>query len=108
VKEFKVHGGKGVQLLRLGINGHVGFNEPSCGPDSLYRVVSFSESTRKQNGYSFGGDPSLVPSSAITLGLKEILYADEIHLIVTGTDKANVLYSLINEPTSEYLCLRVG
>lgn len=88
-------GGIGVQLLGLGSNGHVGFNEPPCEADLPCRVVSLSSATRQQNAGMFGGDPAAVPSSAITLGLQEILAAEEIHLVVTGAAKAAILRRLL-------------
>jgi glucosamine-6-phosphate deaminase len=84
-------GGIGAQLLGLGSNGHVGFNEPPCGPDVRCRVVKLSPATRSQNASAFQGSPGLVPKQAITLGLHEILAANELHLIVTGAAKAEIL-----------------
>ena len=88
-------GGIGLQLLGLGSNGHVGFNEPPCGPRTGCRVVTLSSSTREQNAGMFGGDSAAVPTRAITLGLDEILMADDIHLVVTGASKAPILRSLL-------------
>ncbi len=84
-------GGIGSQLLGLGRNGHVGFNEPPCGPDVRCRLVRLSPTTRLQNAAAFQGSPELVPEEAITLGLHEILAANELHLIVTGSAKAEIL-----------------
>jgi glucosamine-6-phosphate deaminase len=91
-------GGVGLQLLGLGLNGHVGFNEPPCGPDSRCRCVSLCASTRQANAAAFGGDPSRVPDQAITLGLAEILQAERILLVVTGAAKAPVLQRLLHSP----------
>ena len=88
-------GGIGLQLLGLGSNGHVGFNEPPCGPRTSCRVVTLSGSTREQNAGMFGGDSAAVPTRAITLGLHEILMAEDIHLVVTGASKAPILRSLL-------------
>ena len=88
-------GGLGVQLLGLGGNGHVGFNEPPCGVDTRCRVVQLSHATRIQNAAAFGGDPQRVPPQAITLGIAEILQAEEIHLVVTGARKALILARLL-------------
>lgn len=96
-------GGVGVQLLGLGSNGHVGFNEPPCKADVSCRVVQLSAATRQQNAGLFGGDPQQVPPLAITLGVAEILQAQEIHLVVTGAAKASVLQRLLHEPPSEAL-----
>ncbi len=101
--QLQSFGGVGVQLLGLGSNGHVGFNEPPCGPDASCRVVSLSESTQQQNAAAFDGDPSQVPSQALTLGLREILAADEIYLIVTGKAKAEILKQLLESPCSDQL-----
>ena len=89
--EIRSAGGIGSQLLGLGSNGHVGFNEPPCGPDVRCRVVRLSPTTRSQNAPAFEGSPALVPEKAITLGLQEILAANELHLIVTGAPKAGIL-----------------
>ena len=89
--EIRSAGGIGSQLLGLGSNGHVGFNEPPCGPDVRCRVVKLSPATRSQNAPAFQGSPALVPEQAITLGLREILEAKELHLIVTGAPKAAIL-----------------
>ena len=93
----------GLQLLGLGSNGHVGFNEPPCGPLMACRVVQLSAATRQQNAGLFGGDPQRVPEAAITLGLKEILAAEEIHLVVTGSGKAAILKKLLDDEPSEQL-----
>ena len=84
-------GGIDLQLLGLGGNGHVGFNEPPCGPDAPCRCLDLSAATRTQNAGSFGGDPAAVPARAITLGTAEILAARELLLVVTGSAKAEIL-----------------
>ena len=94
-RNLRASGGIGLQLLGLGTNGHVGFNEPPCGREQACHVVTLSEATRQQNAAMFGGDPAAVPRQAITLGLAEILAAREIHLVVTGRSKAPVLARLL-------------
>ena len=54
-------GGIGLQLLGLGLNGHVGFNEPPCSPESRCRCLHLSEATRLQNAAAFGGEATAVP-----------------------------------------------
>ena len=93
-------GGIGLQLLGLGGNGHVGFNEPPSPAGCRCRVVDLKQATRIQNAEAFGGDPDQVPKRAITLGLDEILAADEIHLIVTGAAKAEILRTALLDPCS--------
>jgi glucosamine-6-phosphate deaminase len=96
-------GGIGLQLLGLGLNGHVGFNEPPCGPEAACRCVPLSATTRQQNATGFGGDPTAVPERAITLGLAEILAAERIVLVVTGAAKAEVLRRCLEEPPTPEL-----
>jgi glucosamine-6-phosphate deaminase len=96
-------GGIGLQLLGLGLNGHVGFNEPPCGPDLPCRCLALSPATRQQNAAGFGGDAAAVPERAITLGLREILAAQELLLVVTGAAKAEVLARLWRLPPNPAL-----
>ena len=98
--ELAAAAGVGLQLLGLGLNGHVGFNEPPCAADARCRCLPLSEATRRQNAGAFGGDPALVPERAITLGLAEILAAEEILLVVTGAAKADILRRVLEEPPS--------
>jgi len=96
-------GGIGLQLLGLGLNGHVGFNEPPCGPEAGCRCLHLNPSTRLQNAAAFGGDPEAVPARAITLGLREILAAERLLLVVTGAAKAEVLRRALREPATPEL-----
>ncbi len=99
--DLRQAGGIGQQLLGLGGNAHVGFNEPPSAADAACRVVTLQPATRLQNAGAFGGDPAAVPSQAITLGLDDILSADEIHLIVTGAAKAEILRKALLEPCQD-------
>ena len=95
---LKAAWGIGLQLLGLGSNGHVGFNEPPCGPEAPCRCLALSAATRAQNAAAFGGDAAAVPARAITLGLAEILAAERILLVVTGAAKASILRRALLEP----------
>ena len=92
-------GGLGLQVLGLGLNGHVGFNEPPCSAEVTCRCVDLSASTRNANASAFGGDAAAVPGRAITLGLVEILQAQRLLLGVTGAAKGPVLQRLLVEPS---------
>lgn len=96
-------GGIGLQLLGLGLNGHVGFNEPPSGAAVPCRCVELSARTRRQNAGAFGGTPDAVPRRAITLGLAEILAARRVLLVVTGAEKAPVLRRALREPPTPEL-----
>jgi glucosamine-6-phosphate deaminase len=91
-------GGLGLQVLGLGGNGHVGFNEPPCSFQAPCRCLELSAATRAQNAGAFGDEPQSVPARAITLGLAEILAAERILLVVTGAAKADVLRRALLEP----------
>jgi glucosamine-6-phosphate deaminase len=95
-------GGLGLQILGIGAHGHVGFNEPPCGPEAVCRCVALTTSTRDANASAFGGDPAQVPDQAISLGLSEILNARRILLVATGVAKAAVLRRAFEEsPTAD-------
>lgn len=96
-------GGIGLQLLGLGLNGHVGFNEPPCGPEAPCRCLTLSAATRRQNAAAFGGNAAAVPERAITLGLAEIFTAERIVLVVTGAAKAEVLHRALQAPPTAEL-----
>lgn len=83
-------GGIDFQLLGVGGNGHIGFNEPGTPFDSHCHVVQLSERTRKDNSRFFEGN-AIVPASAITLGLFEIMQAQEVVLVATGESKASIV-----------------
>ena len=89
-------GGLGLQVLGLGLNGHVGFNEPPCNPDAMTRSVTLAEATRAQNAAAFDG-LGAVPVQAITVGLAEILAAQQLVLMVTGAAKADLLARALGE-----------
>ncbi|MFM8524874.1 MAG: 6-phosphogluconolactonase [Cyanobacteriota bacterium] len=91
-------GGLGLQVLGLGLNGHVGFNEPPCSPEACTRLVDLTEATRDQNAPAFAGRPGGVPDQAITVGLAEILAARQLVLVVTGAAKASILARALGEP----------
>lgn len=83
-------GGVELQLLGVGSNGHIGFNEPGTPFDSRCHVVQLSERTRVDNSRFFEGN-AIVPASAITMGMVEIMQAREIVLVATGENKAEIV-----------------
>ena len=80
-------------LLGVGINGHVGFNEPGSSLDSICRVVSLEETTRTVGQKYFKTQQNL--NRGITLGLKQILEARIVVLIVSGEKKNPVIKKLL-------------
>jgi glucosamine-6-phosphate deaminase len=91
------HGGVDVQILGIGRNGHVGFNEPGTAFDSCTRVVELSETTRRDNARFFPPHEQ-VPARAVTQGVATILAARRIILIATGASKADALAAMLDGP----------
>lgn len=89
-----------LQILGLGGNGHIGFNEPNTPFDSVTHVVQLAENTVKDNSRFFD-DVSLVPTQAITMGISEIMKAKKILLLVSGANKADALYAAVCGEVSE-------
>ena len=79
-------GGIDIQLLGLGRNGHIAFNEPGSSPDSSTRVVDLAESTIRANARFFDSDAD-VPRRAISMGIGTILRARRIVVMVCGESK---------------------
>ncbi|NWO04749.1 MAG: glucosamine-6-phosphate deaminase [Alteromonadaceae bacterium] len=95
-------GGMDLQLLGLGTNGHIGFNEPKTPFDSRTHVIELTEQTRIDNGRFFT-DQREVPTHAITMGIQEILDAKEVILVATGPKKAEIMAELYHGEVSEDL-----
>lgn len=89
----------GLQLLGLGPNGHIGFNEPSSSLSSLTRVKTLARSTREANARFFERAED-VPRLAITMGIGTILRAREVVLVAIGLGKAEAAARMIEGPVS--------
>lgn len=83
-------GGIDLQLLGIGHNGHIGFNEPSDSFEPFTHLVSLTESTIKANSRLFNSYDE-VPTHAYTMGIQNIMLADKILLIASGKDKAAIM-----------------
>ena len=90
-----------VQILGIGSNGHIAFNEPGTPFDSHTHVVTLKEGTRKDNARFFDNDIDKVPTHAVTMGLKDIISAKFIILLASGAGKAGAVNAMINGPVSE-------
>jgi glucosamine-6-phosphate deaminase len=91
-------GGIDLQLLGIGVAGHIGFNEPLSALRSRTRDKALTPSTLRQNAPLFGGDPARVPKRAITMGVGTILEARRIVMLVTGAEKADILARAVEGP----------
>lgn len=94
-------GGIDLQLLGIGRNGHIGFNEPTSSLGSRTRTKTLTESTRAANRSFFDRDED-VPRFAITMGIATILDARACLMLATGPAKAEAVAAMIEGPVSAY------
>jgi glucosamine-6-phosphate deaminase len=92
-----------LQLLGIGSNGHIGFNEPGEELAAKTHRVKLAESTRRDNAALFGGDISRVPREALSMGMGTILKAGTLILLATGQRKAQCVERTINGPLTTKL-----
>ncbi len=91
-------GGIDVQVLGIGANGHIGFNEPADHLVARTHVVRLQAETRRTNAFLFRGDPERVPRYALSMGMATILRARSILLMATGPEKAECVDAMVNGP----------
>lgn len=89
-----------IQILGIGTNGHIGFNEPGTPFDSLTHKVLLTESTREANKIYFEKEED-VPTHAYSMGIKSIMNAKKIILLAFGKSKAEAIKATVNGPVSE-------
>jgi len=99
-EEIARSGGIDLQILGIGSDGHIAFNEPDTPFDSLTHIADLTESTIRDNSRLFK-DISEVPTKAVTMGLKSIMNARKIVLIACGENKAPAIKDLLEAPISE-------
>ena len=96
---IRSRGGIDMQLLGLGHNGHIGFNEPGIAFEKETHYVQLTESTRQANARFFT-EGEKVPDHALTMGIKAIMQARKILLAVSGSSKASILRKALTGPIS--------
>src|SRR5690242_9618679 len=99
-RQIEEAGGIDLQVLGIGNNGHIGFNEPGSSIHSKTRLISLENSTRLANAYEFA-NISQVPRLAITMGISTILKAKRIILLAWGPAKAPVMQKAVEGHISE-------
>lgn len=100
-RAIKQAGGIDLQLLGIGANGHIGFNEPLSSYASRTRIVKLDEKTRTDNARFFGGDITKVPQYAITMGIATIMEARQIILLANGEGKADAIAKTVEGPITQ-------
>ena len=86
-----------IQVLGIGANGHIGFNEPGTPFSETTHIVTLTEKTRQDNARFFENDINQVPTHAITMGIATIMKAKKILLVATGKNKADAVAAMVNK-----------
>lgn len=95
-------GGVDLQILGIGSNGHIAFNEPGSPHDSATRIVALTEATRRDNARFFDS-VAQVPTHAVTQGIGTVLRARRLLLIAQGAGKAAAVAAALEGPVTEDL-----
>ena len=93
-------GGVDVQILGVGTDGHIAFNEPGSSLASRTRIKTLTRQTREDNARFFGGDVSQVPTHCLTQGLATIMSARHVVLLASGKHKAEAVHQLVEGSVS--------
>ena len=91
-------GGIDLQLLGIGTDGHIGFNEPSSSLASRTRIKTLTEQTRADNARFFGGDLAEVPFHCITMGVGTIMAVRQVLMLAFGANKAGAVANAVEGP----------
>lgn len=94
------HGGVDLQVLGIGSNGHIGFNEPGTSFTSKTHVVNLTASTIEANARFFNSKEE-VPTKAITMGISSIMKSKEILLLISGEKKREAMQKLLHAEVTE-------
>ncbi len=93
-----------IQLLGIGSNGHIGFNEPGTSFDAVTHVVDLKQSTIEDNArLFFDGKIEDVPKQAVSMGISNIMNAKSVLLLAFGKGKAEAVKGMIEGPVTEEL-----
>ena len=93
-------GGVDLQILGIGTDGHIAFNEPGSSLASRTRIKTLTKQTREDNARFFGGSVDDVPRHCLTQGLATIMSARHLVLLASGRAKAEAVHQLVEGPIS--------
>lgn len=93
-EEIKKKGGIDFQLLGIGRNGHIGFNEPDVKFEAVTHLVTLDQDTIDANARFFDNSND-VPHKAISMGIKTIMHSKKIILLASGAEKAKTIHAMI-------------
>ena len=97
---IRAAGGVDLQILGIGTDGHIGFNEPGSSLASRTRIKALTRQTRLDNARFFDGDLAAVPTHCVTQGLGTISEARHVILVATGRSKAEAVHHLVEGAVS--------
>ncbi|MEJ2722322.1 MAG: glucosamine-6-phosphate deaminase [bacterium] len=98
-EQIQRFGGIDIQILGIGVNGHIAFNEPGSSLGSRTRIKTLKESTIRDNARSFHNKEE-VPRFAITMGVGTIMEAKQILLMASGETKADAIKATVEGPVT--------
>ena len=96
-------GGIDLQILGIGTNGHIGFNEPADVLHVRTHRVTLKPETRQSNAALFGREPERVPAEALSMGMGTILHARAVVLLATGATKASCVQRVVSGEITTHL-----
>lgn len=99
--EIRACGGIDFQILGIGRDGHIAFNEPGTSFDSRTHLAKLSQETIMDNARFFGDRPEDVPVTAFTMGLQTIMECKRIVLLATGANKLDAIWKMIHGEITE-------
>ncbi|MCL2787416.1 MAG: glucosamine-6-phosphate deaminase [Micrococcales bacterium] len=99
---IKAAGGVDFQILGIGTDGHIAFNEPGSSLVSRTRIKTLTQQTIDDNARFFDGDASAIPCHVITAGLGTVMDARHLALIATGAGKAEAVQQMVEGPVSAF------
>jgi glucosamine-6-phosphate deaminase len=97
---IRAAGGVDLQIVGIGTDGHIAFNEPGSSLASRTRIKTLTRQTRIDNARFFGDDVDEVPTHCLTQGLATIMEARHVILVATGVRKAEAVHHLVEGPVS--------
>ncbi len=95
---IRAAGGIDLQILGIGTDGHIGFNEPTSSLASRTRIKTLTEQTRADNARFFDGDLSQVPFHCITMGVGTIMESRQVLMLAFGANKAHAIAEAVEGP----------
>lgn len=99
-EQIAAAGGVDLQILGIGTDGHIAFNEPGSSLASRTRIKTLTEQTRRDNARFFGDDLDAVPTHCLTQGLGTIMAARHVVLVAAGSGKAEAVHHLVEGSVS--------